>query len=146
VHALRDAGDRAEAERAARALVAEAPAYADAALVLASLQVEAGDLRGAVSLLARVVRTDPSHADAIAALACVLFDGGRLDDAGRAVARARRLDPEHALALAVEGDCRLAAGDRPGAVARWRHVLSLEPIGDGARRARAALRAAGATP
>jgi tetratricopeptide (TPR) repeat protein len=141
------AADRAaDAERTLRALLADAPALADAALALASLRVAAGVGAEAVPLLAGVVARDPWHVDALARLGAVLADAGRPRDAAMAASRARRLDPEHALALAVEGDCRFAVGQRARAVACWRAVLALEPVGAGADRARSALRAAGEAP
>ena len=145
-HAHRDALDAPSAERLLRALVADAPALADAAIALAALRAEAGAPREAVPLLAAVAARDPWHVDALAQLGAALADCGRPRDAAIAVARARRLDPEHALAMAVEGDCHLAAGDKARAVACWRGARALEPVGAGARRARVALQAQGQTP
>jgi cytochrome c-type biogenesis protein CcmH len=56
--------------------------------------------------------------------------GGSFDGKPRLIiARALKADPENAMALWLAGTAALAANDHQGAIATWRHLLTLLPAG-----------------
>jgi predicted negative regulator of RcsB-dependent stress response len=97
--------------------------YADqATLVLARLDIDAGDLTAAEARLARVAdeSRDPDlRTVARLRLARVLLAQGRYDDALAALDRASAPAID-ARVLELRGDVRLAQGDRETALAEWR--------------------------
>jgi predicted negative regulator of RcsB-dependent stress response len=101
--------------------------YADqATLVLARLDVDAGDFSAAEAKLARVAdgSKDPDlRTVARLRLARVLLAQGRYDDALAALdkAKAPAID---ARVLELRGDVKLAQGDRAGALDQWRQAES----------------------
>jgi predicted negative regulator of RcsB-dependent stress response len=97
--------------------------YADqATLVLARLDVDAGDFSAAEAKLARVAdgSKDPDlRTVARLRLARVLLAQGRYDDALAALDQAA-MPAIDARVLELRGDVRLAQGDREGALEQWR--------------------------
>lgn len=101
--------------------------YADqATLVLARLDVDAGDFSAAEAKLARVAdgSKDPDlRTVARLRLARVLLAQGRYDDALAALDKARAPAVD-ARVLELRGDVKLAQGDRAGALDQWRQAES----------------------
>ncbi len=97
--------------------------YADqAALVIARLEVDAGELAAAGRRLADVAANsdDPDlRVVALTRLARVQLAEGRYDDALRSLDGVA-LSAVDARLHALRGDVRLAQGDRPAALAEWR--------------------------
>lgn len=107
--------------------------YADqATLVLARIDVETGELASAAERLARVAEgsDDPDlRLVARLRLARVQQAQGRYDDA-LATLRAADSEAVRARVLELEGDVKLARGDREGALAAWRAAREAAAVPD----------------
>lgn len=124
------------AERELVEALASIPTYVEAALRLAALRRSLDRAGETVPLLVAALLRDPWNLDALASLGESLFLCGRRDDARVAVSRVLRFDREHVAALYFDGVLRAEARQFEEALACWQRVVTLEPHGEYARRAR----------
>lgn len=124
------------AEAAYRGALGVLPTFSDAALALAGLHRRRGQPRAAVNLLVDVLAADPADVDALQALGQALLDDGRLDDGGAAFDRLLAHDARHIAGLFFSGVVLARQKRYNEAIRRWDHVITLDPSGPYAQRAR----------
>ena len=135
---LQAGGEVAEAEAVLVDACGHAPTHVAATLALSRLRRADGRAAETILPLADFLLADPWQLDVLASLAESLSVCERRVDARIAVDRVLRFDPDHPVALYVDGVLRVATFDFAGAIARWDHLLAVEPSSSYARRAEAA--------
>jgi tetratricopeptide (TPR) repeat protein len=129
-------GQLKEADQELTAALDAVPTYAQATLELAALRRQMNRPGEALELLIDLLQRDPTSTDALLALGETLLALSRRRDAATAFARILRFDREHAGALYYEGKLFAEQHRYREAIERWHRVITLEPAGEFARRAR----------
>jgi tetratricopeptide (TPR) repeat protein len=129
-------GATEDAEQELVAALVSRPTSVEAALQLAALRRSLRRATDTVELLVTVLQRDPWNLDALASLGESLFLSERREDARMAFARVLRFDPDHVGALYFDGVLLAEERNYVAAIDRWSSVITLEPAGDFARRAR----------
>jgi arylsulfatase A-like enzyme/cytochrome c-type biogenesis protein CcmH/NrfG len=120
-------GAKAPAMAAVRAIARQHPAFTTAAGVLASMQRESGDLRGAIATLEDVVRRGIADQSVMVVLAGYLQEAG---DGAKSLALLEAIvaaHPDYAEAYNSLGVAYMRAGRHDQARAALRQVLKLDP-------------------
>lgn len=124
---LQRQGANDEAARHYRMAIAADPALAPPRFSLAALLLAGGRRGEAIEHMRLAVALDPGQAEWHALLGAAYNDAGRPVDARSSLETALRLAPDSAHAHEHMGCCLLEIGDVPGAVARFRRAMELEP-------------------
>src|SRR5690606_24330823 len=99
------------------------------ALRLAQVQVQGGDLRGAISRIRAVLRTAPGHLRARELLGDVYLALGRNDEALQLARGLQRSHPALAAGWRLEGDVWLAVRNAAQAAAAFQRAEALQSSG-----------------
>jgi tetratricopeptide (TPR) repeat protein len=126
--ALDRSGQRAEAERTFRDLIARDPLDANALNYLGYMFAEHGtQLDEAVQLIERALKVDPDNASYLDSLGWAYFQQGKLDLADKSLTTAADKLPKNSVIQDHLGDLRLKQNRRTDAIAAWQRALD----GDG---------------
>ena len=118
--------DRAEAE--ARRGLALAPNFAQGLVLLATVQIYAGNPSGAIETLDALMRLDPHYPDiSLQFLADARFSLGDFEGAAEAIERRLRLNPEAGTAFALLASCYGWLGRAEDARRAWDEALRINP-------------------
>jgi tetratricopeptide (TPR) repeat protein len=121
------AGRYDTAEAAGRALLAAAPEFFPALLLLGMVAGKTGRPAEGIALLRRAVARDRRSADARNELAGLLRSEGRAEEAVTEAKHAVRLQPEDPGSHNNLGLCHLAVGRAPLAITHFQRALALKP-------------------
>jgi tetratricopeptide (TPR) repeat protein len=124
---LHQAGRRAEAEAAYRALLNAEPTNAPALHAYGVLRHQLGDSHEAVRLITRAIALAPGNAEFHFNLALACFRTGQLDEAAAAFSHAAHLKPNWPQPHYDLGNTHAAAGRFEGAARAYRAALRLRP-------------------
>jgi predicted O-linked N-acetylglucosamine transferase (SPINDLY family) len=142
--ALIQLGRHAEAREALEAAARLAPESVDIPCNLASLQLEQGDVEGAIERLRAALRNHPGHAAILLTLGNALMAAARYAQARESYAMATHGAPQHAGLRLNLAAAELELGNLDQALAHTDEALQLAPDFDGAFALRArALQAQG---
>jgi tetratricopeptide (TPR) repeat protein len=119
-----------EAASLFREAIAKRDAYPDAHYMLATVLKQLGSPEAAIAELKKTIDLQPSMAEAHLSLGQLLQQQGRPDEARAALEQARVLNQRKADAQASTfavsvGNRKLSAGDLAGAIAQYRHAITL---------------------
>jgi tetratricopeptide (TPR) repeat protein len=120
-------GRNDDAEEALRVVLAGHPRSVAALQNLGVLLAKRGGTDEAIRLLARAAELEPAAVDVRVNLAAAFHHAGRGREALSAVEEALRLDPADPVALDLAGVLLLEAGDRSGAIERFRRAVQVAP-------------------
>jgi predicted O-linked N-acetylglucosamine transferase (SPINDLY family) len=129
---LHSAGQRAEAERLYRRILAAAPKAAPPLFFLGLLEAQGGNAAG-FARMEKALRLAPGNAGLWQNYAVTLADAGRIAEAARAFERCLALDPGNAEACLGLGNVARLTGDVAAAAAHYRRAIALNPSALGAR-------------
>ena len=124
---LYGAGQLAEAEQAARALVSEQPAQADALHLLARVCHRRGRSDEAVALFERAIAARPADGEIRNNHGCMLMELGRAAEAAAALQQALALKPGDVMALRNLGAVQRSLGNFAAAARVLQQALELKP-------------------
>ena len=128
---LFQSGQTEAAEKALRAIAAEAPETADAHHLLGIIAYRAGDLASATKRLERAIAADPRQAEFHNTLGAVRRAAGDADGAVDAFEAALGLRPRHAQAAANLGNALAHLKRLDAAAASYRRALEIAPNSPG---------------
>jgi len=121
------AGERAEAEAACEAVLAEDPKNRDALHLLGVLAYAARDYRRAADLISRAIEINPGNAQAHFDLGQVRQSHGEPKLALASYRKALHLQPEHVEALFSLAGVHAQHGDLREAIAAYRRLVTRQP-------------------
>ena len=121
------AGSRDEAMSAVRSIIQAHPGFTTSYGVLASMQRDTGDLKGAIALLETVVRRDIADQSTMVVLAGYLQEAGALQPAADLLEAVVAAHPDYADALNSLGVVYSRLGRHDRARRSFRKVLELDP-------------------
>jgi tetratricopeptide (TPR) repeat protein len=121
------AGSQREAMSAVRGIIAEHRGFTTAYGVLASMQHDTGDLRGAIVTLENLVRREIADQSVMVVLAGYLLESGSLDQSIGILDAVVASHPDYADAYNSLGVAHSRAGRHDRARAAFRRVLELDP-------------------
>lgn len=120
-------GQRADAERLYRCVLAEDPVNVHALNLLGILCMQSERAGEAVELITAALRQIPDDAEVHANLALALKDAGRLDEAAESLKRSLRYEARNPIAHNNLGNILAALGRDEAAVESFRKALELNP-------------------
>jgi len=120
-------GRHADAAHLCRAIIARAPAHAEALHLLGTLHFRAGEPGTAADLLRRALAVSPGELRYHADLASVLRAAGDTDAATAVLRRALRLDPDRAELHTSLGTLLRSRGEHDEAARAFRRAIALDP-------------------
>jgi arylsulfatase A-like enzyme/Tfp pilus assembly protein PilF len=121
------AGSRDEAMSAVRSIIQAHPGFTTSYGVLASMQRDTGDLKGAIALLETVVRRNVADQSTMVVLAGYLQEAGALQQAADLLEAVVAAHPDYADALNSLGVVYSRLGRHDRARRSFRQVLELDP-------------------